>query len=232
MRLTLLILVTLLSSCQPIIDWIEGDDPGVIRLKEGQKPSVTFAFSNNINGETHPCGCRQFPLGGIPQVAGILHTWNQETPVIYADTGDTFFPNAILPESLRKSMIFTAQSLATFFDSLGMRYFVPGDQDFAAGVGFLSEISKKHKFKFLMTNALKPGNIKFIKHDVLTLPNQTKLYLFGIVWPEVLRRPVAQYFSDPVAALKSQLKKLKLQPTDRVMVLSHGGIDADKTWHC
>ena len=58
----------LLSSCSFIIEkFINDESYDVVGLK---KKKLSIVFSHNVHGETHPCGCRHFPLGGLPQVAG------------------------------------------------------------------------------------------------------------------------------------------------------------------
>ena len=89
-----------------------------------------------------------------------------EGPYIYVDAGDTFFPSTKHPDSVRKSLRFTASKIAEALDLLKLRFFVPGDQDFAEGIDFLKEVSQKVNFKFLLTNASENNPIKSIKHEL------------------------------------------------------------------
>jgi hypothetical protein len=70
--------------------------------KNYNSDTLGLVFSNNINGETHPCGCRQHPLGGLAQVAGAMYSFKQKLPIIYVDSGDTFFPSPKHPEDVKK----------------------------------------------------------------------------------------------------------------------------------
>ena len=64
----LLILLSLVS-CQKFTKMMDADYADRIDVKSGSD-HIKIVFSHNINGETHPCGCRKFPLGGLPQIAG------------------------------------------------------------------------------------------------------------------------------------------------------------------
>src|SRR5690606_19199740 len=104
-----IILATL--SCTKMIESMDSDYQE--KINSQGHDHFNLIFSNNINGETHPCGCRHFPLGGLPQVAGVLYKEATDAPTIYVDTGDTFFPSAIIPKHMQKSLPFTATSIAS-----------------------------------------------------------------------------------------------------------------------
>ena len=196
------------------------------------KPALSLIFSHNINGETHPCGCRHFPLGGLPQAAGKMAVIKKKHDLVYVDTGDTFFPSSTLPASLRKSLTFAAGNLAKGLDLLGLDYFVPGEQDFAAGIEFLEELSRKAKFTFLIAN-LKGSSIKHKKWAVLSR-NAHRFYLIGLVDPHLLPDKYQSFFTSPSAALKEAFQEIKKEgyfvenPFHRLIILSHSGMKADE----
>ena len=140
--LTTILLSTL--GCSEFLKLTDSQYGNEIALDQGEKFSVVF--SNNINGETHPCGCRKFPLGGLPQVYGQLNSLRAKHPLVYVDSGDTFFETPVIAEYNRKSAEFKARKIAEALDDLGLRIFTPGDQDFAMGVEFLAEMSKSSAF--------------------------------------------------------------------------------------
>ena len=57
MRLVYLFVFSILLSCQQRL-------PSSGKFDES-KDSLKILFTGNINAELEPCGCRQFPLGGI-----------------------------------------------------------------------------------------------------------------------------------------------------------------------
>lgn len=222
-------LLFIISSCSYFINWADGDNYDVMNLK---KPHLNIVFSNNIHGETHPCGCRHFPLGGLPQVAGKFNELKKTGDFLYVDTGDTLFPSNILPKWLAKSLTFSAKNLARALDQLGLDYFVPGEKDFAAGVPFLQEIAKSVHFKFLITNLKDPKTFQHIKYAKLEYPPHS-VYLLGIVLPDTMGEH-AGLFSPPDSAIDDTIKLISKDgydaknPFHRLIVLSHSGIDEDK----
>ncbi len=220
LALTTILLSTL--SCSDFIKLTDSQYGNEIALDEGEKFSVVF--SNNINGETHPCGWRKFPLGGLPQVYGQLNSLREKHPLIYVDSGDTLFETPIIAEYNQKSAEFKARKIAEALDDLGLRIFTPGDQDFAMGVEFLAEISQKHKFQFLMTNAKDNLKIKHEKKIKIKVGSKNFIFL-GVIEPSLLLPKFRSYFLDPKQVLTEELKNLKKD--DYLIIMSHAGMDYD-----
>ena len=224
-----LIVWILLASCSFFTDQLE--DVPWFPVKD--KPALSLVFSHNVNGETHPCGCRHFPLGGLPQVAGKLAVIEKKHDLIYVDTGDMLFPSSALPAALKKSLTFAAGNLARGMDLLGLDYFVPGEQDFAAGVEFLAELSHKAKFTFLIAN-LKDSSIKHKKWAVIS-KNAHRFYLIGLVDPVLLSEKYQSLFISPSIAFKKVIQEIKEEgylldsPFHRLIVLSHSGMKMDES---
>lgn len=218
-----IILLTLfLVGCSDFIELTQ--DTEVIEGNE-----LNIYFSHNIQGETHPCGCRNFPLGGLPQAFGVIHQ-EKNIPRVYVDTGNTFFASSAIPDTVAESNKFTAKKLAEAFDIIGMTHFVPGAYDFAFGEKFLVDIASKSKFKFLISNASKSLKIKHIPFEII----QTKKYdivLLGIVSPSLIRNGNAYLFETPLSAIKRRIKEVsKISPErkKRYILLSHSGVSDDK----
>lgn len=195
--------------------------------------NLAIVFSHNISGETHPCGCRNFPLGGLPQVAGLFNNISKKAEVIYVDTGDTFFPSSVIPLSMKDSLAFAANDLALGLDRLGLKYFVPGDQDFALGLEFLKNLANTRNFEFLISNL---ANENLIKHKRFAIieRNKSKIFLLGFVAPDVFNDKNSELWSDIPSTLPKLISELKLQgfdptnPYHRLIVLSHAGFDPDE----
>lgn len=193
--------------------------------------SVSIVFSHNINGETHPCGCRNHPLGGLPQVAGQVHALKNKQPVIYVDSGDALFPSPKVPAFLRKSISFTADKIAESFDSIGLKYFTPGDQDFALGEDFLIRIAQTHKFEFLMTNASEHNKIKHKKWALHKFADN-KIIFLGTTRKDLLPKEHRHLFISSQKAITKIIEQLndKLGNIEdyTIVLLSHSGLDFDR----
>jgi hypothetical protein len=192
---------------------------------------LNLIFSHNINGETHPCGCRNFPLGGLPQVKGALYETRKKAPTLYVDSGDALFPSTQVPKFLEKSQLFTAKKIAESFDLNGLDFFTPGDQDFAFGVDFLGSISKSYKFKFIISNIKENKIIKSSRFETVKFAGQTLVFL-GVLNPELIQPEYKHMFVSIEQGLDNTLKELKEKYKDlrnlKIILLSHSGMDKDK----
>jgi len=223
-------LILLFISCSRIIEMADDSYYEKVDAKTGAD-HFKVSFSHNINGETHPCGCRKFPLGGLPQAAGYFHEAKKDSNVIYVDTGDMLFPSTTIPESLSQSVKFTADKLAEAQDIQGLNYFLPGDQDFALGVDYLVELSKKTKFTFVISNTTKTMPIKHRKF-VVTKLGDINLVILGVVDRTLLKQDASNYFYESENAIEETLKevqKLNLKKDKtKLLLLSHSGMKKDK----
>lgn len=228
--LGLLLFCFTLNSCSNFIKAI--DERDVSERVDDKKFSILF--SNNINGETHPCGCRNFPLGGLPQVAGLFSKITHDNKTyIYVDAGDTFFPSSNVPFSMKNSLSYAASSVAHGIDQLGLKLLTPGDQDFAMGSQFLADLVQNKHFKYLISN-LKEGS-SFPHEKIHTLKvDKAELFFLGIIDPETMRDQFRSELIAPkesVSTLRDILKQQgfrKNNPHHRLIMITHGGIDFDK----
>jgi nitrate/TMAO reductase-like tetraheme cytochrome c subunit len=229
--LIILLAIFFSNSCSQFVSKIDSENESDKALGTPFK----ILFSHNISGETHPCGCRQFPLGGLPQVYGLFTKLKKEAEIFYVDTGDTFFPSSNIPQTMHESLGFAAQNLARALDDLGLKYFVPGDQDFAMGLDFLKDIANKHQFQFLISNLKDESTIKHIRFGKLD-KGISKIFFLGFVNPEVITTKENALFAPVSESMKKVLIEIKnagydeKNPHHRLIVLSHAGIDLDSTF--
>lgn len=230
MKKYLLPLLLVLSSCSFFISKADQEQDAA---KSANPKNLALVFSHNISGETHPCGCRNFPLGGLPQIAGLHGQLARNAEVFYVDTGDTFFPSSVIPVTMKDSLSFAANNLALGLDQLGLKYFVPGDQDFAMGIEFLKKMANDRQFEFLISNLASESLIKHKRFAVIER-EKSKIFLLGFVAPDVFNDKTSELFTDVPTALPALIKELEAQGYDsssayhRLVVLSHAGFDPDE----
>tara|TARA_R110002072_G_scaffold534_6_gene3937 strand:- start:113302 stop:114873 length:1572 start_codon:yes stop_codon:yes gene_type:complete len=229
-KLFFIVFALSLTSCQMFFDAIDDKEYDVINL-DGK--NLSLVFSHNINGETHPCGCRHFPLGGLPQVAGQLEKIRKKNKVIYIDTGDMFFPGVNVPKVIEKSQLYTASNVIQAVTDMGLSYLVPGDQDLANGLPFFINTVKNKKIKVLISNLV--DNTKFPhKKWIKVEKGPHAIWLVGLVSPMVFPNQYRALFKDPVKSLQETLKELKKEgydeksPFHRLVLLSHSGLNNDE----
>lgn len=200
---------------------------------EIEKETLHLIFSHNINGETHPCGCRHFPLGGLPQVAGKLNELKKSGEVILLDTGDMLFPSPKLPPTMKDSFTFGAENLSIGMSKLGLRYIVPGDQDLALGLDFLKKLLKDSSYQLLVSNLKDPNSLPH-KRVVILEKDDHKIFLIGLVDPTILPHEMTRLFVKTSSAMDILMPELKKAGYDskntkhRLVLLSHSGMSNDQ----
>lgn len=223
----LFLITSLLSACTNLF---QNDSYSVKGL---DKDKLHIIVTHNINGETHPCGCRHFPLGGLPQVAGKLAELQKEAEVIFVDVGDTFFPTIQVPKSQEGSQLENAKGLSSALSDIGLKFHVPGDYDLAPGIEEYKKIIADKKFRLLVAN-LKDSKLLPHQRWALFEKGPHKIALIGLVNPDIYPSSSAAYFSDPKEALKKAMDELKKEgikvgdPFTRIIVFSHSGMDFDE----
>lgn len=217
-----------LTSCSFIIEKLTGNQSyEVVGL---DKKNFALVFSHNVHGETHPCGCRHFPLGGLAQIAGQLEKLKKNHDVLYVDSGDTIFDSTQIPSTLIESRRFNAKGLAKGLYDVGLRYMTPGDYDFADGLDFLKETTGK--IKLLIANLKNQESLPH-KEFVVIERGPHRIYLTGFVHPSVLNHSLNKLFLPPKSFMPKLLTKMKehgldtKNPFHRLVVLSHSGKDLD-----
>ena len=229
-RIALIVVAMLLwlAACARLVSELDETYHEEVTPKSGSTQGSVL-FSNNINGETQPCGCNKFPLGGLEQVAGHFHQVGEKGPIIYVDSGDMLFPSPILPAHLHASHQYTALKLVEAAEKLGLKFFVPGDQDFALGVKWLADLSQKTKFTFLISNARENSPIKHRAWAKIAVGDKTLIFL-GVSDPELLNGEASALFSSPEVAIESALDAADPSKGDIVVLLSHSGMDKDRRY--
>jgi hypothetical protein len=234
MKKYLLLSLLTMSSCSYFISHIDNNASiGMASKKSSSPKNFALVFSHNLSGETHPCGCRHFPLGGLPQVAGLFHNISNTAEVFYVDTGDTFFPSSVIPTTMKDSLSYAANDLALGLDQMGLKYFIPGDQDFALGLSFLKNIANTRNFEFLISNLADESVIKHKRYAIIER-NRSKIFMIGFVAPDVFNDTTRELFKDIPTTLPKIIDELKSlgfdssNPYHRLIVFSHSGFDPDE----
>lgn len=219
--------ILLVSACSQFVSSTDSNFNEVVY--NGDATKGVILFSHNINGETQPCGCRKFPLGGLEQAAGHFHQQHAKGPVIYVDTGDMLFPTPVIPDHLLESHLYTASVLVEAMGKFGLNYFVPGDQDFALGLGYLEKLSQTAPFTFLLANLKEGTQLKSLPWAKARV-GQKNIILIGVLDPELLPAETTHYFSNPEEAIKKALSQASPNKDDLVVLLSHSGMERDKQY--
>lgn len=178
---------------------------------------VRILFSSSLNGNLDGCECAVIPVSGFVKRAKFLESYRAQYPSsILVDTGD--FVVRQNSESFRAG-VYRA------FGLLGYDALVPGDQDLDPGVQAFAEISRG--LPFLAANLRNRGGQSPWTASINKRVDGAQVSILGLVSPEAFTfsprdlRAGLEFTSGPDAIRN-------MPPSDLLIVLSHGGADADR----
>jgi hypothetical protein len=152
--------------------------------------------------------------------------------LIQVDAGDLLFPTDIIPVPLQKQSELQAKYLLKMMGNLHHDVAVPGEKDFALGLGTFQKLIKGSKIHFLAANLLSAkGKKAILPSDVIIKSKNAAgqpitVGIFGLVgedlgWPKELT------VSPSVNAAKAEVAKLR-EKADWVIAVTHEGLDRDE----
>ena len=126
---------------------------GAVNSKlQSWKPTRQAAiyFTTGSLGYMEPCGCTSKPMGGIQRLATIVKSEKLESALI--DAGNLLLPKDHIDKSNRDQHVYKAETLADFYQKLGVKAVNLGYTDLREGQAFLKTLQEKSKTPFLSTN--------------------------------------------------------------------------------
>lgn len=214
--------------------------PGANRVIEGvplSDPAVTgqsglqarILFMSNRLGEFEPCKCKDLPLGGLAQSAGVVQDVREETaaPVFFFDAGNRLFRFDIAAisqeEAARrlKAILMVDAGNISALDAAGI-----GGMELGAGLSYLRKLDQRARYPLISANLTDHNGATLfppmttVQRGDLTL-GVTSVLPAGL-WAEDYET------GDPFKAAKLQSQALRKAGVDLVVVLSNLGLDADR----
>ena len=193
------------------------------------KDQLSILFTGNINAEIEPCGCRQFPLGGIDNVYGAISEESKTSSVIFIDTGDSYYQANFIPDSEEKSSREKSRAIHEGLNLLNLDFKTLGEQDLTGGIDELKSFSKSAHYKFIVTNLSDTAQISHSKQEIFNFHQHT-FFIIGIVNPDTIQDEYRKYFSEPKSTIKDKILDLKnnfnFNPENKfhhLILLSHSG---------
>jgi 2',3'-cyclic-nucleotide 2'-phosphodiesterase (5'-nucleotidase family) len=214
--------------------------PGASRIIEGiplSDPAATgesglrarIVFSSNQLGEFEPCECKDLPLGGLAETAGLVQDVRDETagPVFFFDAGDRFFRFDMAAisqaEAARrlKAILMVDAANVSGLDAAGI-----GGLELGAGLPYLVKLAQRARYPMVSANlishdgaALFPTTTK-VERGALTLGVTSVLP--GGLWADDYET------GDPMKAARAAVKALRAEGVDLVVILSNLGLETDR----
>lgn len=187
--------------------------------QECKTTEITIFHTNDIYG--------RYSQDGDEIQIGNIATLNKNTSnSMLVDAGDSL--HGIPFVNLNKGM-----DAVTLMKLVGYDYMVPGNHDFNYGYERLLELasiaSKDNGFEIMASNISKQGSSILKENDIKDI-NGVKVGIFGISTLETTYKTnpkniIGLDFRNPIESSKDQVKYLKEQGADVIIVISHIGMD-------
>lgn len=168
-------------------------------------------------------------LGGFARLWAAVEALRAEKPnSFFLHSGDVFQGTLYFTE-------FQGKADEDFLNAMGLDAMVIGNHEFDKGPSVLAEFIKDAKFPVLACNvdlSAEPSLKDGIKPYVIKEIAGAKVALVGIANPETpdISSPGPTVkFLDPVSSLEKVVQELETKGINKIVVLSHGGYELDKT---
>jgi hypothetical protein len=210
-----LLLILALTSCA-------GREPSSLSGEVSDASSdVYLAYTPHRMGELEPCGCSQFPEGGLQREFELYR--REAFKGLKASGGVSFVP---FPENfnaaqaahyLRKSGF-----LVEGLNQLGTNVLAPNIEDFLLGVDNVRTLAKKAKFPFTSANIVdkKTGKLVFPAYHEISKGGALFTFIGLSAAPYVgYPAPAEVELKDPAQALDAVLESLGETRSKRVIIV-------------
>ncbi|MDD5759504.1 MAG: UshA-like (seleno)protein [Desulfobulbaceae bacterium] len=132
---------------------------------------ITIFYSNDVQGETEPCGCQSNQLGGLSKKGFQFHkiAADNAKPHLTLDAGNLLFKESTLNPSQSEQEKMTAKALVRAYALSGYQAVAVGDLDLSAGIDFLRDLTREASFSWLSANLVTSTSRKPIFQPSITL---------------------------------------------------------------
>lgn len=151
----------------------------------------------------------------------------QNANTLLLDAGDTFHGTTF-------ATLVKGSSIVDVLNQVGYDGMAAGNHDFNYGYERLLELSAMADFPVLSANVVKEDGSLLLPPSMITEVDGIKIGIFGLSTPETHYKTHPKNvegltFTDPVAAAKEQVEKLKAENVDMIIAVTHLGIDESST---
>ncbi len=185
-------------------------------------------FTSNLLGEFEPCKCPDMPLGGLSQLAARVDAVRGDAvPAFWLDSGDRLFRLDMAQlgteeaeRRLRAMLLVDAGSLSGL-DAMGV-----GRLDLGAGLDYLKKLSLRASYPLVSANLVDAHGAPLFVPSVLLVRDGRKLGVTSVVSLDVAGDGFSA--TSPYAAARREVRALREQGAELVVVLSNLGDDGAK----
>jgi 5'-nucleotidase / UDP-sugar diphosphatase len=199
----------------------------------GEKFALTILHTNDIHAHDEPFQDHKRVVGGLSRIAYLVHSLKSTgRNTIALDAGD-FFQGTILYQKYR------GEVEVNLFNMVGYDAVTLGNHEFDDGPLNLSKQLAKAKFPVISCNLDLGGEeqlARIVRPSILKEIAGEKVAVIGAITPDLERIDlnlgsvrVRSHGTDWIKPIKEEVLLYKNQGVDKIILLTHCGIEADKT---
>jgi len=156
-------------------------------------------------------------MGGIQRLATIIKSENLDSALL--DAGNLLFPIEHIDDSNRDQHVYKAETLASFYQKLGVKAVNLGHADLKQGYGFLKSLQEKSKTPFLSLNrSFEPKKGPTVKRAMIHILDGIKVGVTGVALDTKNSR--ASISDEEKESLKRELQNLTAERADVLVLLA------------
>jgi hypothetical protein len=189
---------------------------------------LTIIYTSNRQGEVEPCGCLVNKFGGLGRMGAFVETEKKRGPVLFVDSGDSFFSSPQLNPLTKRKEELRAEVIAKSYGYLGLDAFSPGERDLALGAAALKKFLEPTKIPIVSANLVDEDREFLFQRWTIVTKGKIRIGLTGVTSQEALLGLKEVQALPETQALKEALTELRKQAPDVIVLLSHMGLKKDR----
>ena len=164
-----------------------------------------------------PCGCTSTPMGGIQRLATIVKSEKLDSALL--DAGNLLLPKDHIDDSNRDQHIYKAETLASFYEKLGVKAVNIGHADLKQGQRFLKSLQEKSKTPFLSANhGFEAKKGPTVKRAMIHVLDGIKVGVTGVALD--VKNSRAKISDEEKESLERELQTLTAEKVDVLLLLA------------
>jgi len=183
----------------------------------------TILVMGDNRGEIVPCGCKDFPRGGLPRRATFVQEARAAGPVLLLDAGDALFEDPYRKSAYAKAK---AELVMKGMGRLETAAMAVGDRDLTEGVEWLQAQAKAAGIPLLSANLRTEEGVQpFQSHRIFQV-GEARVGVVGLFGMRAgMRMPTGLVMEDPVEAARASVAAMQAEGVDVIVALVHGPND-------
>ena len=184
-------------------------------------------YSNDVRGETEPCGCSAKQRGGMSRKAAQISqiAAAEQLPYLYLDSGGLLFKQTRLPAGQEEQAKIAAQGIVEAMQAMRCQAVGIGSHDLTGGVELLRQLQDSGQLTWLSMNLVdKKGNKPVFTPWLLTKTAGLSVAVLGLT-DEKIQLTLADQKNYALLSPEQTLPKVLAQVRDKadmIILLSSG----------